>query len=31
VARARIYVMEGFEAPEWRAPWRSATPADPPE
>jgi len=31
VARERIYVMEGWEAPEWRAPWRSATPADPPE
>jgi ketosteroid isomerase-like protein len=29
VARERIYVMEGWEAPEWRAPWRSATPADP--
>jgi hypothetical protein len=28
VARERIYVMEGWEAPEWRAPWRSATPAD---
>jgi ketosteroid isomerase-like protein len=31
VARERIYVMGGWEAPEWRAPWRSATPADPPE
>jgi hypothetical protein len=31
VARERIYVMEGWEAPGWRAPWRSATPADPPE
>jgi hypothetical protein len=30
VARERIYVMEGWEAPEWRAPWRSDTPADPP-
>ena len=29
IARERIYVMEGWEAPEWRAPWRSATPADP--
>lgn len=29
VARERIYVMEGWEAPEWRAPWRSDTPADP--
>ena len=31
VARERIYVMEGWEAPEWRAPWRADTPADPPE
>ena len=31
VARERIYVTEGWEAPEWRARWRSATPADPPE
>ena len=30
VARERIYVMEGWEAPAWRAPWRSETPADPP-
>jgi SnoaL-like domain len=30
VARERIYVMEGWEAPAWRAPWRSDTPADPP-
>jgi hypothetical protein len=30
VARERIYVMEGWEAPQWRAPWRSDTPADPP-
>jgi hypothetical protein len=29
VARERIYVMEGWEAPEWRAPWRADTPADP--
>ena len=29
VERERIYVMEGWEAPEWRAPWRAATPADP--
>jgi hypothetical protein len=28
VARERIYVMEGWEAPEWRAPWRSETLAD---
>lgn len=30
VARERIYVMDGWEAPEWRAPWRADTPADPP-
>ena len=24
IARETIYVTEGFEAPEWRAPWRSA-------
>jgi hypothetical protein len=30
VARERIYVMDSWEAPEWRAPWRSDTPADPP-
>jgi hypothetical protein len=29
VARERIYVMDGWEAPDWRAPWRSRTPADP--
>ena len=31
VARERIYVMEGWEAPEWRAQWRSKTPADAPD
>ena len=31
VVRERIYVTEGWEAPEWRARWRSDTPADPPE
>jgi ketosteroid isomerase-like protein len=31
VARERIYVTEAWEAPEWRAPWRSAPPADPPD
>ena len=30
VIRERIYVMEGWDAPEWRAPWRADTPADPP-
>ena len=29
VARERIYVMESWEAPEWRAAWRAETPADP--
>lgn len=29
VARERIYIMDGWEAPEWRAAWRSTTPADP--
>ncbi len=28
VARERIYVMEAWDAPEWRASWRSETPAD---
>ena len=31
VARERIYGGEAWEAPEWRTPWHSATPADPPE
>ena len=31
VAGERIYVMEGWEAPDWRAPWRADTSADPPE
>jgi hypothetical protein len=30
IARERIYVMDGWEAPEWRSAWRSETPADPP-
>ena len=25
-AHERIYIMDGWEAAEWRAPWRSATP-----
>jgi ketosteroid isomerase-like protein len=29
VARERIYVMDAWDAPEWRAPWRADTPADP--
>jgi len=29
VARERIYIMDGFEPTEWRAPWRSEQPADP--
>ena len=28
VARERIYAGEGWEAPEWRARWRSETPAE---
>jgi hypothetical protein len=31
VARERIYVMDAWEAPEWRAPWRADTAADPPD
>lgn len=31
VARERIYVVDTWEAPDWRAPWRAATLADPPE
>jgi ketosteroid isomerase-like protein len=31
VARERIYVMEAWDAPEWRARWRADTPADAPE
>ena len=31
VTRERIYVMEGFDAPAWRADWRSETPADAPD
>jgi hypothetical protein len=30
VAHERIYIMEPWEAAEWRAPWRSETLADPP-
>ena len=30
VEHERIYIMEGWEAAEWRAPWRAETPADPP-
>jgi hypothetical protein len=29
VSRETIYVAEGFEAPEWRAPWRAAPPRGP--
>ena len=28
VARERIYVADGWDAPEWRAPWRSPIPAE---
>ena len=30
IAHERIYIMDGWDAPEWRAPWRAETPADPP-
>src|SRR5687767_9364239 len=30
VAHERIYIMDGWEAADWRAPWRAETPADPP-
>ena len=30
VARERIYIMDGWGPADWRAPWRSETPADPP-
>jgi len=30
VAHERIYIMDGWEAADWRAPWRADTPADPP-
>ena len=29
VAHERIYIMDGFEPADWRAPWRSARTADP--
>jgi SnoaL-like domain len=29
VRRERIYGAEPWEAPEWRTPWRAATPAEP--
>ena len=28
ITHERIYIMDGWEAPEWRRPWRSASPAD---
>ena len=31
IARERVYVMDGWPAPEWRAPWRSKTPVYPPD
>jgi len=30
IERERIYVMDGWDAPDWRAAWRSETLADPP-
>jgi hypothetical protein len=29
VAHERIYIMDGWDAPEWRTPWRAERPADP--
>lgn len=29
VAHERIYIMDGWDAPEWRAPWRAERSADP--
>jgi hypothetical protein len=29
VAHESIYITEGWEAPEWRAPWRAAPPREP--
>ncbi len=29
VARERIYIMEGWDAADWRTPWRAERPADP--
>jgi hypothetical protein len=31
IAHERIYVMDGWDAPDWRSAWRSQTLADPPE
>jgi hypothetical protein len=30
VAHERIYIMDGWEAAQWRAPWRAEAPEDPP-
>ena len=30
VTHERIYIMDGWEAADWRAPWRADTPADDP-
>lgn len=27
VAHEHIYIMEGWDAPDWRAPWRASTPS----
>jgi len=29
VVHERIYVMDGWDPPEWRSPWRAEQPADP--
>ena len=30
VSHERIYIMDAWDAAEWRTPWRSEVPADPP-
>lgn len=30
VAHERIYIMDGWDAADWRTPWRAKRPADPP-
>jgi hypothetical protein len=28
IVHERVYITEGWQAPEWRSPWRSDMPAD---
>jgi hypothetical protein len=30
VAHERVYIMDSWDPPQWRNPWRAETPADPP-